>query len=582
MMSTWLTVHFLLVIMGNIVNIISGDELPHMSQDVIMLWGHQQMYNDQRGEIINDYKSVIYQYMNFSKNISLIQIPSIDKMNQICQSLKSIYASPNVVYFIPVYDTGDYWSLPQDLCDFAQITTDGVYDVDFNYMKMMSINVAFYKNVLRRRLPDENYIDTLQDPPCIIAYNLATTPGIVSAISALCSNPQKFQKTLFKGKNSQIAIGNYFIVTIYGLQLYDEFGNIWFETNSFPVGVTKPCIAVDEANNTIFAIGGRISNSTEATDEIQIWQFNNNDLNSGFIMDPIDMNMKLDKPRYGSMCAYWQDYLVVISGMDNYQDEFINKFSFFNDIRLFPIPTYPGQLFNPPSIPWQNGNAVDDVELVNIVIDARPLIIDRYLYLFGGKNHKTSKTFIQKIDLPDIVNGGMGSLLRMPDLLGEDTAQPIVDTTVINTGTIQNPIDSNCYMVYGGARYASNAFISYSDTLQVICDGLVILKTLQPTPYPTPQPTLYPTLYPTLRSTPPSSSPTPPPQPTPRPTPQPTPKPTPQPTPKPTPQPTPKPTPQPTPKPTPQPTPKPTSQPTAKPTSQPTPSPTTKPSSKSP
>eukprot|EP00486_Rosalina_sp_Unknown_P002334 CAMPEP_0201576294 /NCGR_PEP_ID=MMETSP0190_2-20130828/22034_1 /ASSEMBLY_ACC=CAM_ASM_000263 /TAXON_ID=37353 /ORGANISM="Rosalina sp." /LENGTH=128 /DNA_ID=CAMNT_0048006999 /DNA_START=1 /DNA_END=383 /DNA_ORIENTATION=- len=125
--------------------------------------------------------------------------------------------------------------------------------------------------------------------------------------------------------------------------MYDaESGAQTFSDLEWPrYGIKDPCIAIDEDNNRIYAVGGW-KNEGQAVSRIQGFQFTDDTLTSGAHMDSID-GWVLDTQRYGSTCFYWKyndkEYIVAINGMTDKSMEYQDKENWMNDIVVLPIPT---------------------------------------------------------------------------------------------------------------------------------------------------------------------------------------------------------------------------------------------------
>eukprot|EP01084_Bolivina_argentea_P146166 256016_1 len=247
---------------------------------------------------------------------------------------------------------------------------------------------------------------------CQEASVVARSQHVQTAISFLCNgansnsaNKILIESSLFRSHQSQFGIGHYLVSVENGLQLFDEHGRVIYHDTSFPQ-YKKPCIASD-GYRRIYALGGYNKSTGMAVDKIEVYEFiDDTFINGGFIVTDLD-GWVLDKPRYGSMCIYWNvgfiGYIVVVNGMSDLSYEFTDKNKWFKDIRLFRIPRDSNELEY-----WEEqwgGKTRSDpksgyqVVLAKNVIDSRLQTLDNYLYLFGGKTHKQSKPFVSRFDL---------------------------------------------------------------------------------------------------------------------------------------------------------------------------------------
>eukprot|EP01084_Bolivina_argentea_P114016 203088_1 len=284
-----------------------------------------------------------------------------------------------------------------------------------------------------------------------------------AAVDTLCNenliNREKIEEAVFRSKQSQYSIGGYLLIINKTLQLIDQNGSIIFEEFSFPrFDIFNPCIAVDETSLTIYAIGGYQSNGV-AVDVIQVWQFHDDTFTTGNVLTELE-GWVLDKPRYGSMCMYYNgnishdQYLIVISGMDSSSLHFGPKREWYQDVVMFRIPQNIAEL-----ITWESNNGImsyfkpepneSAVSISPNLIDSRLLIMTKYLYLFGGRSAISSTIDISRIDLDDVLYGISTSPVNVeqPIQLSQHTAQPLVDLISIN--------DKQCLLIFAGQSYAS-------------------------------------------------------------------------------------------------------------------------------
>ena len=282
--------------------------------------------------------------------------------------------------------------------------------------------------------------------------------------------------------HSQSAINNHLFMTG-SLHLFDSNGTATLNLTNFPeFGVEEPCIAVDEDNLIIYAIGGH-NGTGEAVDFIQGYQFDDDTLTTGYIIEYLK-NWRLDRPRYGSECFYLvQDTvekLVVISGMPHKKYELTKRSKFYKDIVLFTIPptNLDADIFGGilPSIPTL---IQGERSVAKNIIDGKPLLYDDHiLYVFGGKTHVESKTFVTRLDLNNIANSG-GNQISSGMTLVNAKALPLVDQVQVNYADEGEDDDINdCYMIFAGQSYEDNKLVNDStgieiDNLQLFCNDAI-------------------------------------------------------------------------------------------------------------
>eukprot|EP01083_Nonionella_stella_P271622 920473_1 len=282
---------------------------------------------------------------------------------------------------------------------------------------------------------------------CLLGSHLALSDEMQRGVSAMCGDTEQvsvIEEGLFRQHASHGALKNH-LYKAGSLHIFDENEMESFFDGTFPQhNVSDPCLTVDEERNIIYAVGGAAPNGS-AVHFIQGYQFDDDSLSSGRIMTELD-GWVLDKPRYGASCLYWNDggvgKLVVISGMANTGYEFTNKFHFYRDIRVFPVPDNG---FVAPSLPLPIETTK---RLIKNVIDSKPLLIDNHvLMLFGGKTHRASKPFVSRFDLNDISNDNAVIVEQMT--LTKNVALPLTDVVYVND---TNEIKC-CYMIFGGQQY---------------------------------------------------------------------------------------------------------------------------------
>ena len=334
----------------------------------------------------------------------------------------------------------------------------------------------------RRRLASKFDTFQAQASPnsCTLAKSLSRSAAMNASTEAMCNedvdNRGLITQGLFQQKCSQSAIKDHLLRTG-SIYLYNPAGTEIFKDLDWPkYGVQDPCIAIDEENNRVFAVGGW-KESGQGVSRIQVFNFDDDTFTTGSHDDNID-GWLLDQKRYGSMCFYYKqdvnnEFIVVISGMPDKEYEFTLRSAWLQDIRMFPIPKNQDQLtiwqsdynIKSYSLP-DNGNTIS----VGInVMDSRPLLYnDNILYLFGGKTHKESKPFVQRFDLSKIADGSSATLEAMT--LTQKKALPLIDQVDLDIG--DNEIIP-CYMIFAGQSYLKSAIVADGisfDNLQLFCN----------------------------------------------------------------------------------------------------------------
>eukprot|EP00486_Rosalina_sp_Unknown_P005327 CAMPEP_0201574756 /NCGR_PEP_ID=MMETSP0190_2-20130828/19456_1 /ASSEMBLY_ACC=CAM_ASM_000263 /TAXON_ID=37353 /ORGANISM="Rosalina sp." /LENGTH=784 /DNA_ID=CAMNT_0048003457 /DNA_START=284 /DNA_END=2635 /DNA_ORIENTATION=+ len=214
------------------------------------------------------------------------------------------------------------------------------YDSDLTVRRRLN-EILNYHEIIAQANPDS----------CTLSANLAISDAMKTGVSAMCqTNTQltrpSIEAGLFQQHASQSAIRNHLFKTG-SLHLFDEEGTSTLDIEDWPEdGVQDPCIAVDDENRIIYAIGGHDGNGS-AVDRIQGYQFDDDTLTNGNILEHL-REYTLDKARYGSECFYWYKdedaesgnphKLIVISGMANKANEFYKKSTWFKDIQMYEIP----------------------------------------------------------------------------------------------------------------------------------------------------------------------------------------------------------------------------------------------------
>eukprot|EP01084_Bolivina_argentea_P216860 368310_1 len=374
-------------------------------------------------------------------------------------------------------------------------------------------NILIGNQILnRRRMQDEYFtyddLKTNANPnSCLFSKSLARSNAMKTGVKTMCNNNlgdnrARIEAGMFKIHTQQTAIRD-FLVRPGSIEVYDETGSKIFYNSDWPVtnnghAIKKPCIAIDEDTNRVFAIGGYDKTTGDVVDTIKVWQFDDDTLTSGGPVEDIN-DWVLDRPRYGSMCKYWKadeyhEYLIVISGMADTTYEFTNKLQFYDDIRIFPIPKDIIDLQN-----WQNSKSLPETGTIKIaklgVIDSRLFLYNSHiLYWFGGKTHKGSKTFVSRFDLNDILFNTVNAASLQTMTLTKAKSLPMIDETLINMGTTENPEIKSCYMIFAGQSYEDYGAVETTsdgelgltfDNLQLFCnpqiqiDGTTILEPIQ-------------------------------------------------------------------------------------------------------
>eukprot|EP01084_Bolivina_argentea_P041286 76177_1 len=245
----------------------------------------------------------------------------------------------------------------------------------------------------------------------------------------------------------------------------------------------KQCIAIDSYTKRIFSVGG-IENG-QALNRLKIYL-----IKSQKQIEEININLSLDKPRYGSMCYYYKhingrEYIIVINGMSNVND-INNNNLWYNDIVFIPLD--PSENRN-----MIMNNVFPNIELQYNVIDMKPYINEaNELWLFGGRDGINAKNYIQSIDLNKVYNNyeesrsavtsvtenilTMKTLHRMEPMVS-DLVLPFTDYIQLN--------DFTCIMIVGGQNYVDNEWINIDiplSGLQLYCNNNINQGTLKP-PY---------------------------------------------------------------------------------------------------
>ena len=213
-------------------------------------------------------------------------------------------------------------------------------------------------------------------------------------------------------------------------------------------------------------------------------------MTTGHIIEHL-RDWRLDKARYGSECFFWVDSdnvdkLIVISGMDDTSYEFTDEEQWFQDVNRFTIPGPEGIFFPPFMIKTSGIIPADDnmnQELEWNLIDAKPILVENYLYFIGGKTSLESKPYVSKMELTNFENSN-GQQIEAEYQLTNGRALPLVDTVLVNFAEAGDPDEiGDCRMAFSGQSYADRQMVPVdeggivTDYLELFCrDSTVVLR----------------------------------------------------------------------------------------------------------
>eukprot|EP01083_Nonionella_stella_P029155 80345_1 len=340
----------------------------------------------------------------------------------------------------------------EELCDLTQVTIGN--------------------NPLRRRmaLSLSELTATSNANACEYLRNLAQSDALKTAQIAMCradwASLSPVVAGLWRMKNQQTAIGNY-LVRPGSMRVFDTAGSEVLKRTDWPKTeggalIKKPCIAVDESTQRVFAVGGFIKGTTAPTDTIAVYQLDfSGEQIDGHVVTELN-GWTLDKPRYGCMCLYWRkdassEYLVVISGVtDDINDEFDASKPFLNDIRLFPVPTSEVELNDVWGGTYSKPDSGTKWLKNKNVLDSRTLIYGgHFLYLWGGKTASSSTNLVSRVDLLDIESSGSVTAATAEVMqLSKEKAMPMIDKVPVDVG---GGVIQQCYAVFMGQSYEADA-----------------------------------------------------------------------------------------------------------------------------